>query len=332
MSRIRNLVQPIRRRISTVTVTSTETATTLLEQDAVASSSSSSLQQEPMATTSNAEPLSGVEELLEFRRRREAIKEQFGRLGSTQNRENTFQPHHPIHRPVNPNSLTLSALLAAGAHLGHASSLLRPAFLPYAYGTRAGITIIDLDQTLPLLRRAANVTREVARKAGSILFVGTHESLRPAVIKAAQRMESNGYQLSTRWKPGSLTNSKQVFGEDVIQHLNHIPDLVILLNPLDNMALIKECNAVHIPTIGIIDSNVDPRIVTYPIPASDDSVRTAELIAGMLSIAGKEGIELKRADRKADRERVKASAVPSGRLSSLVTPRSKTRQRYFQPV
>ncbi|KIO20383.1 hypothetical protein M407DRAFT_29962 [Tulasnella calospora MUT 4182] len=229
--------------------------------------------------------------LKDSRRRHQLLTEQFGSLGSQQTRENTFQPHHPLHRPVAPNSLTLSALMAAGAHLGHSSSLLRPAFLPYAYGTRAGITIIDLDQTLPLLRRAANVTRAVARNNGSILFVGTQEPLRPAVIKAAQRMGRNAYQLSTRWKPGTLTNALQVFGEDVMNETNHIPDLVILLNPLDNMVLIKECCAKHVPTIALIDSNVDPRIVTYPIPANDDSVRTAELIAGMLSLAGKQGLQ-----------------------------------------
>ncbi|KAG8861253.1 37S ribosomal protein, mitochondrial [Tulasnella sp. 330] len=183
------------------------------------------------------------------------------------------------------------SLLASGAHLGHAASRLRPAFLPYAYGTRSGITIIDLDHTLPMLRRAANVVRAVAQNNGSVLFVGTHETLRSAVIKAAQRMGRNGYQLSTRWKAGTLTNAREIFGEDLTREQNYVPDLVVLLNPLDNMVLIKECAHKHIPTIGIIDSNVDPRIVMYPIPANDDSVRTAELIVGMLSLAGKQGVQ-----------------------------------------
>jgi len=142
-----------------------------------------------------------------------------------------------------------------------------------------------------MLRRAANVVRAVAQNNGSVLFVGTHDNLRPAVIKAAQRMGRNGYHLSTRWKAGTLTNAREIFGLDLVREQNHMPDLVVLLNPLDNMVLIKECAAKHIPTIGIIDSNVDPRIVMYPIPANDDSVRTAELIVGMLSLAGKQGAE-----------------------------------------
>lgn len=174
--------------------------------------------------------------------------------------------------------------------MGHSASLLRPAFLPYAYGTRAGITVIDLEQTLPLLQQAAKVTRAVAKAGGAILFVGTDESLKPAVLKAAQRMGRNAYQLSTRWKPGTLTNAQQLFDERVVTDQNPVPDLVIILNPMNNMVLIKECCAKNIPTIGIIDSNVDPRIVTYAIPANDDSVRTAELIIGMLSMAGKQGI------------------------------------------
>jgi small subunit ribosomal protein S2 len=71
-----------------------------------------------------------------------------------------------------------------------------------------------------------------------------------------------------------------------------VPDLVIFLNPIPNLHAIRECAIEHVPTIGIVDSNVDPRIVMYPIPANDESTRTAELIAGVLSIAGREGVEL----------------------------------------
>jgi hypothetical protein len=58
------------------------------------------------------------------------------------------------------------------------------------------------------------------------------------------------------------------------------------------MNAIRECAISHVPTIGIVDSNVDPRVVMYPIPANDESTRTAEMVAGVLSIAGREGVEL----------------------------------------
>lgn len=204
-------------------------------------------------------------------------------------RDNTFQPHHPLHRPLAPSEATLSALIAAGAHFGHAKALLNPNFMPYAYGVRAGLTIIDLDSTLPLLRRAANVTRAVVERDGTVVFVGTRPDLRAVVRKAAERIGEQAYHVGERWLPGTLTNRLQLFGVDVANEQRVTPDLVIFLNPMANAHAIRECAIQHIPTIGIVDSNVDPRVVMYPIPANDESPRTAELIAGVLSIAGREG-------------------------------------------
>lgn len=216
----------------------------------------------------------------------------FGSFGSTQTRENTFQPHHSLHRPTPPSQTTLSALVAAGAHFGHSKSLLNPNFMPYVYGERADITIIDLDHTLPLLRRAAKVVRGVAAREGMVVFVGTRPDLRVVVRKAAERMGTRGYHVGERWLPGSLTNRVQVLGHDPSSDERIIPDLVVFLNPTHNLPALRECASLHVPTIGIIDSNVDPRIVMYPIPANDESTRTAELICGVLSIAGREGVAL----------------------------------------
>ncbi|KAJ3011951.1 hypothetical protein NUW54_g2014 [Trametes sanguinea] len=83
-----------------------------------------------------------------------------------------------------------------------------------------------------------------------------------------------------------------MFGPEVARDEQVIPDLAIFLNPIPNIHAIRECALEHVPTIGIIDSNVDPRVVMYPIPANDESTRTAELIAGLLSIAGREGVAI----------------------------------------
>ena len=69
----------------------------------------------------------------------------------------------------------------------------------------------------------------------------------------------------------------------------YLPDLAIFLNPSENLGAIRECTAKNVPTVGIVDTNTDPRIVTYPIPANMESLRTSELVLGTLSIAGKEG-------------------------------------------
>jgi len=147
---------------------------------------------------------------------------------------------------------------------------------------------------LPLLRRAANVTRAIAEADGLILFVGTgtgNEAIGTAVRKAASRLGANGFHIDSRWLPGLLTNPFEVLGEQAARGTNVKPDLVVFLNPLENIKALRECGIARVPTIGIIDSNVDPRIVMYPIPANDESLRTAELIVGTLSIAGREGVQ-----------------------------------------
>ncbi|KAG6831304.1 hypothetical protein H0H92_011511 [Tricholoma furcatifolium] len=226
----------------------------------------------------------------------------FSKYGSTQNAQKTYRPRDALHKPA--AQATISALLASGAHFGHAASRMNPNFVPYAYGTRSGITIIDLDQTLPMLRRAANLIRAVTSAGGQIVFIGTRPDLRPIVQKAASRLGSQGFHVGDRWLPGTLTNKIPLFGLNVVKETKVVPDLVVLLNPLANMNAIRECAIEHVPTIAIVDSNADPRIVMYPIPANDESTRTAELIGGVLSIAGREGVAIWEAEqeRRAARE------------------------------
>ena len=165
--------------------------------------------------------------------------------------------------------------------------------MPYAYGTRAGVTVIDLERTLPMLRRAAALVRAVAARDGTVLFVGTRPDLRACVRRAAARLGPQGFHVGEKWLPGTLTNRIQFFGPDVARAERVTPDLVIFLNPIPNLHAIRECAIEHVPTVAVVDTNVDPRIVMYPIPANDESTRVAELIAGVLSIAGREGVALK---------------------------------------
>lgn len=100
---------------------------------------------------------------------------------------------------------------------------------------------------------------------------------------------------------GLLTRS---FGMDPIVNKTYLPDLVVLLNPRENRGAIRECTARNVPTVGIIDSDTDPRLVTYPIPANADSIRTVELITGSLSLAGQEGrrMRIESADKRRERD------------------------------
>ncbi|WVQ96336.1 hypothetical protein IAU59_003440 [Kwoniella sp. CBS 9459] len=211
----------------------------------------------------------------------------------------------PQPRPsLSPTQATLSTLLASGAALGHSHTLTSTAYTPYIYGKRAGLSIIDLDQTLPILRRTAALVRDVVKADGVVLIVGTRDGHKKMVARAKERLGDNGYAVNS-WMPGVLTNSETFFGLEPMLNKSFKPDLVIFLNPAENTAAIRECTSRHIPTVGIVDTDTDPRIVTYPIPANVESLRTAELVIGTLSVAGQEGrrLRLKEADKKAAESR-----------------------------
>lgn len=165
--------------------------------------------------------------------------------------------------------------------------------------------MISLDQTAAYLRRAAKVVEEVAARGGLILFAGTRDGQKRAVVKAAEL--AKGYHIFERWIPGSLTNGQQILGhcetrvvnaldqelpdfkQDLADRPSLKPDLVVCLNPLENAVLLHECGVNNVPTIGIIDTDADPTRVTYPIPSNDDSLRATHLIAGVLGRAGEAG-------------------------------------------
>ncbi|EJU05726.1 ribosomal protein S2 [Dacryopinax primogenitus] len=226
----------------------------------------------------------------------------FSELGSSQTRETAWQAFHSLNRPMSPSELTVSALMASGAHLGHTKQRTRSAFLPYIYGQRANLNIIDLDQTLAMFRRAANFLQLVAQRGGNIMFVGTHvDGVKKAAKKAAERVGYGGYHVSDKWVPGTFTNAAALLGPDIFRG-DYLPDAAVFLNPRVNLGALRECHVAMVPTIGIIDTDTDPRIVTYAIPANDESIRTVELVAGVLSVAARNGKRKRVEEEKRARE------------------------------
>ncbi|KAL5353948.1 hypothetical protein ACLOAV_000033 [Pseudogymnoascus australis] len=239
------------------------------------------------------------------------IKRATGSLGS--DIAPFYQPHRAITAPLGPDDITLPLLLASQSHMGHATALWHPGNQRYIHGIRAGIHIISLEATAVHLRRAAKVVEGVAYHGGTILFVGTRKGQQRAIVGAAKL--AGGCHLFDRWVPGSLTNGDQILGragikvvderDEVIDnetirkkledHRAVKPDLVVVLNPLENYICLHECGLAGVPTIGVVDTDCNPTWVTYPIPANDDSLRCTHLIAGVLGRAGQIG-QKKRAD------------------------------------
>ncbi|CAN6659453.1 small ribosomal subunit protein uS2m [Trichomonascus vanleenenianus] len=219
--------------------------------------------------------------------------------------ENVYQPHKDTLQPPTIRETSISTLIAAGAHLGHATGLFRPSTQPFIYGERDGIHIIDLDQTLIYLRRASKVVEGIAEKGGLIVFVGTRPGQQRALQVAANR--AGGYYVHSRWVPGTLSNATQISsewqrmevdmgdnptGRELSPNLQKTlvkPDLVVVLNPVENRNCLRECVAAKVPTIGIIDTDSEPSLVSYPIPANDDSLRATDLLLGVLSRSAEKG-------------------------------------------
>jgi len=168
--------------------------------------------------------------------------------------------------------------------------------------------------------------RETVLNDGIVLFSNGVPGTEKAIKQASERLGDNGYSLGIRpngkgasWVRGTLTNATEVLKRprqvakqlrlanaaassddqqsqrkqqaENLESLKFLPSLIVLFNPRDSRVLMREAALKQIPTIGLIDTDVDPRVVTYPIPANDDSVRSIELIAGVLSRAGQDGLK-----------------------------------------
>ncbi|KAJ1025205.1 hypothetical protein NDA16_002710 [Ustilago loliicola] len=264
------------------------------------------------ASTPSAAETNTTDDAVEKRRLRRTVMNQLSDLGSTQTRANSFRPHKQRLNPIDAHKLTLKHLVASTAQVGHSLSSLKSANQPYIYGQRHGVAIFDLERaTLPALRRAAAVVKAVAERDGVILFVGTRPGQQAAVLAATKRLAGNGFHVTAeRWMPGVITNAPKLLASAILKSLDDLdpsgagntnrlasqtlqPDLVVVLNPVENSFAIREATQANIPTIAITDSDVDPRSVTYPIPANDDSIRSVELIIGVLSKAGEEGLRIR---------------------------------------
>lgn len=197
-----------------------------------------------------------------------------------------FDPRILLQHPPTPEEVTLELLMSSQTHMGHHTSLWNPANQRFIYGVRSGIHIISLEETAAALRRAARIVEEVAFRGGLTLFVGTRKGQMEAIARAAEL--AGACHLFTKWVPGTLTNRDILLGKEPMtvvdehdkpragfeRHLLDrrplVPDLVVVLNPLENYQLLHECSQENIPTIGLIDTDADATKVTYMIPGNDD--------------------------------------------------------------
>jgi ribosomal protein S2 len=217
--------------------------------------------------------------------------------------------------------VSINYLLEAGVHFGHQKRRWNPKMKKYIFNSRDDIYIIDLQKVSESLEKAYSVVKSVVEKEGKILFVGTKKQAAEAVEECATKGEN--YFVNERWLGGTLTNFRTIRNrvrrmeeieqmekdgtfdllpkKEVIQikkeydklnrnlrgirNMRRLPQLMIVVDPNEEIIAVKEAKKLGIPVLGIVDTNSDPDLVDYVVPGNDDAVKSVSLLLGVLNNA-----------------------------------------------
>ena len=194
--------------------------------------------------------------------------------------------------------ISMKQLLEAGVHFGHQTRRWNPKMKPYIFGNRGDIYILDLKQTLLGMDQAYTFVRELAKKGGTILFVGTKKQAQEAVADAANKCGMP--YVNARWLGGMMTNFVTI--RTRVQRMEELEAMqadgrMDLLPKKEQILLGKELAKLQVNLNGIrnlrrtpdaifvIDTNCDPDDVEYGIPANDDAIRSVRLLADFIADA-----------------------------------------------
>ena len=219
----------------------------------------------------------------------------------------------------------IKQLLEAGVHFGHHVSRWNPKMKKFIFGERSNIYIIDLEKTVDYLNKAREFVRGVAAKGDTILFVGTKRQAQDIILAESQR--SGMYYIKDRWLGGTLTNFKTIRNSikrletietmqkdgtfeaikkkekailtkemdklkknlQGIVSMKKMPGAIFIVDAKKEDIAVKEARKLGIPIVAIIDTNADPDLIDYPIPANDDAMRSIKLLTGLLTDSIMEG-------------------------------------------
>ena len=223
--------------------------------------------------------------------------------------------------------VTMKQMLEAGVHFGHQTRRWNPKMRRFIFGERNGIYIIDLQQSLAYIDRSYAFIKETVAKGGTIMFVGTKKQAQEAIAEQATRVGMP--YVNQRWLGGMLTNFQTVHlrinrlkeldeidFEDVagssrtkkellqmrrerdklnkslggIREMSRTPSAVWIVDTNKEHLAVEEARKLHIPIIGILDSNCDPDLVDFPIPGNDDAIRAVGLLTRVVADAVAEGL------------------------------------------
>jgi len=228
--------------------------------------------------------------------------------------------------------VSMKTLLEAGVHFGHQTRRWDPKMKPFIFTERNGIHIIDLQQTVSRLSEAMNFVRDLSATGGITLFVGTKKQAQETIEQEATRCGMP--YVNQRWMGGMLTNfqtiqtrikrlaelesarergdfdrlpKKEAMSlQDEIDRLNRLlggmknltrlPDAVFVVDPHREALGVAEARRLALPIVAMVDTNCNPDIIDYPIPANDDAIRAIRLLTGKIADAILEGAQRREAE------------------------------------
>ena len=255
--------------------------------------------------------------------------------------------------------VNLQELLEAGVHFGHQVRRSNPKMLQFIYTAREGVHIIDLTLTAQYLDKARSFIKELATHGGEILFVGTKRQAKDIVKEEAENCGMN--YVSERWVGGLLTNWEQMhksirhmtdmkkarndgtwskynkkeqagFKRELerlekmfsgVEGMTKLPDALFIVDVNKEKNAVIEATKRQIPVVGVVDTNCNPDIVDYVIPANDDAIRSIKLMASYISEAiseGKGDAQEKVAQLKKKEEKIKEKEQKAKEKEEVIKP------------
>ena len=217
--------------------------------------------------------------------------------------------------------VSMRKLLENGVHFGHQTRRWDPKCKPFIYTAKNGIYIIDLNKTQDALQIAYDKMKSIAEEGGKVLFVGTKKQAQQIILDEATR--SGSFYINQRWLGGTLTNFRTIQKrikrlieieqmetdgtisvypkkEQVLIHkeavrlenflggikeMKKLPDAVVVVDPKEDHNAVSEAKKLGIPVFGLADTNCDPALVDYAVPANDDAIKSIKLMMSLLADA-----------------------------------------------
>lgn len=237
------------------------------------------------------------------------------------------------------NNVTFEQLLEAGVHFGHLKRKWNPAMAPYIFMEKNGIHIIDLHKTAIKLNEACQAIKQIAKSGRKILFVATKKQAKDIVAERVKKI--NMPYVTERWPGGMLTNFptirkavKKMAAIDKmsadgtfdnlskreklqiarqrakleknlgsIADLSRLPAAIFVVDILKEHIAVKEARRLNIPVFAMVDTNSDPNLVDFPIPANDDASKSIALIVDAICNAIEEGLSERKVEKEAEPEK-----------------------------